>query len=216
MQKFFSNAVILKIFCLRAPPNLAPALVALSRCGGEGEWREAQRVNIGLSASLSCALSDSRVPIGRLGSAYLELLRVQKGPQIARVHNISVTKEYLCFSATSDSADNTQVAMSYEKEQSVRVYRLVGDRLEEMGRIRLESPRLLLWVAARLFVSAPVYSVVVELELKGSRLERRCQLIGSTGNIIIVHKWCALDEGLVVYNDSSKELIHYSLTLQNE
>ena len=114
-----------------------------------------QRVNIGLSASLSCALSDSRVLIGRLGSAYLELFRVQKGPQIARVNSISVTKEYLCFSATSDSADNTQVAMSYEKDQSVRVYRLVGDRLEEMRRSRLESPRLLLWAAARLFVSAP-------------------------------------------------------------
>ena len=60
------------------------------------------------------------------------------------------------------------------------MYRLVGDQLEEMGRIRLESPRLLLWVAARLFVSAPGYSVVVELELRGSRLESRGQLIGST------------------------------------
>ena len=116
-------------------------LVALSRRGGGGEWREAHRLQ-----TEGATLSDSRVLIGQFYSDYVELLRVQSGPRIARVHSIRVPQAYIYFSATCGSDGDTYVAMAYEDE-SGRVFRLVGDRLDKMARIRLEKPDLLLWVA---------------------------------------------------------------------
>ena len=197
------------------PNNDFPSywLVALSRRGCGGEWCEAHRVPT-LYASLTCALSDSRVLLGQFNSKYLELFRVQSGPRIAHENCIRVPEDqkYICFSATCGSGGDTHVAMSYEDE-SVRVFRLVGDRLDEMARIRLEKPELLLWVASRLLVEAPSreYSGVVELELRGTQLERRAELIAGTHNFT-VDRWCAMDDGLLVYNHNSKELLHYSLT----
>ena len=125
--------------------KLAEWLVALSRNGSE--WREAHRVQTDGRGRISCPLSDSRVLIGNW--QYMELFRVESGPRIARVHRIHVPEEYRWFSATCGS--DTLVAMTYPKpDQSVRVHRLRGDRLEELARIQLKDPNTLLWLADRM------------------------------------------------------------------
>ena len=125
-------------------------LVALSRNGSE--WREAQRVQTERKGEICCALSDSRVLIGKSYSTYMELFRVESGPHIARLHCILVLEKYCLFSATCCS--DTLVAMSYPNpDQSMRVHRLRGDRLEELARIRLECPDRFVWLADRLLVA---------------------------------------------------------------
>ena len=130
-------------------------LVALSRNGSE--WREAHHVQIDGEGQISCALSDSRVLIGvedlhQLDSQYMELFRVESGPLIARVHRIHTHECYSSFSAMCGS--DTLVAMTYpDQDQSVRIHRLLSDRLEELSRIMMNNPDNLLWLADRLIVS---------------------------------------------------------------
>ena len=129
--------------------NWANWLVALSRNGSE--WREAQRMQTGGDGWICCVLTDSRVLIGN-NSTYMELFRVESGPRVARVHRIHVPEQYDWFSATSGS--DTLVAMTFQNpDQSVRVHRLRGDRLEELARIRLECSDRFLWLADRLLVA---------------------------------------------------------------
>ena len=196
-------------------PSFSDWLVALNRRGGDGEWRETQRVKTAQLATLSCELSDARVLLGADGSAYLELFRMQtarglftSGPRIAHEHFIRVSETYRCVSATCIGID-TLVAISYV-DQSVRVHRLVGDELEEITRVRLERPHLIVWIATRLLVSTSDSKGVVELEVMGTQLEHRGQLIAETSNFR-VDSWCVLDYGLVVYNSSSFELLDYLL-----
>ena len=173
-------------------------LVALSRNGSE--WREAQRVQTDRNGWTSCALSDSRVLIGDDDSTYMELFRVESGPRIARVHLIHVPEEYCWFSATCGS--DTLVAMSYPDyilngDNSVRVHRLRGDRLEELARIQLKKPDYLLWLADRLLVDdydrEKKSDAVIELEVSDTRLERRRELIATSENII-VSRLCAVND----------------------
>ena len=105
---------------------------------------------------------------------------VQSGARIERVHRIRVSKKYRNFSATSGS--NTLVAICFEND-SVRVNRLRDDRLEELARIRLQSPSLLLWLAHRLLVTESNETAVTELELCETRLERRRELIAQREGI---------------------------------
>ena len=118
--------------------KLAYWLVALIR--NDSEWREAQRVQIDGMGTMCCALSDSRVLIGfghLYSSPYMELFCVESGPRITLVHRIHVPEDYNWFSASCGS--DTLVAMSYPYTyQSVSVYRLRGDRLEELARIQLK------------------------------------------------------------------------------
>ena len=170
------------------PDMNARWLVALSRNGSE--WREAQRVQTDGRGMISCALSDSRVLIGQWDSMYMELFRVEIGPRIARVHRIHVPEEYEWFSATCGS--DTLVAICYPNainipngDNSVRVHRLRGDRLEELARIQLKEPYELLWLADRLLVADR--DAVSELEVSDTRLKRRRELIATseTRNIIL-------------------------------
>ena len=183
-------------------------LVALSRNGSE--WREAHRVQTGGMGWICCALSDSRVLIGN-NSTYMELFRVESGPRIERVHSIHVPNNYEWFSATCGS--DTFVAMSYRRDQSVRVHRLRGDRLEELSRIQLKSPGKLLWVADRLLVADydndKKSHAVIELEVSDTRLERRRKLIATSENIN-VSSWCAVNDGLAIFDYKSKNILHYS------
>ena len=123
-------------------------LVALSRNGSD--WHEAQRVQIDADGAVSSALCGSRVLIGKCRSAYMELFHVESGPRIAPLHHIEVPEAYYTFSASCGS--NSLVAISYE-DQSVRVYQLCGDRLEELARIKLKLPSRLLWFSNRLLVA---------------------------------------------------------------
>ena len=202
-------------------------LVALSRNGSE--WREAQRVQTENIGRISCALSDSRVLIGDWSSTYMELFRVESGPRIARVHRIHVTEEYYWFSATCGS--DTLVAMSYPSrlyssslglvepspicwDNSVRVHRLRGDRLEELARIQLKLPSFILWLADRLLVadgdSEKQSDAVIELEMSDMRLERRRELI-ATSEKICVYSWCAVNDKLVIFDYKFKDILHISL-----
>ena len=189
-------------------------LVALSRNGSE--WREAQRVQTDGQGVISCALSDSRVLIGEDDSTYMELFHVKRGPRIARVHRIHVPEKYRWFSATCGS--DTLVAMSYPNEyiptadNSVRVHRLRGDRLEELARIQLKSPRYLLWLADRLLVAdsdeEKQSHAVIELEVSDTRLERRRELIATSENIR-VQRLCAVNDGLAIFDYNTRDIKHY-------
>ena len=184
-------------------------LVALSRNGSE--WREAQRVQTDGRGHISCALSDSRVLIGYGYDQYMELFRVESGPRIARVHRIDVPEQYFSFSATCGS--DTLVAMSYENDNSVRVHRLRGDRLEELARIQLKRPDYLLWLADRLLVAdyddEKHSHAVIELEVSDTRLERRRELIATSENIR-VWRLCAVNDGLAIFDSKSRDILHYS------
>ena len=192
-------------------------LVALSRNGSE--WREAHRVQTEGNGDMCCALSDSRVLIGKLISTYMELFRVESGPRIARLHRIHVPELYYWFSATCGSY--MLVAMSYPKtkdnpngENSMSVNRLRGDRLEELARIQFKYPDALLWLADRLLIvnfdSEKCSHAVIELEVSDTRLERRRERIATSENIY-VHKFCAVNDELVIVDSVSKDILHYSL-----
>ena len=184
-------------------------LVVLSRNGTE--WREAHRVQTDESGSISCALSGSRVLIGN-SSKYMELFSVESGPRIARLHRIRVSEPYCWFSAMCGS--DTLVAMSYPfLDQSVRLHRLIGDRLEELERIQLKEPNRLLWLADRLLVSDHYsekgsYSVI-EFEMSGTRLERRRELV-ATEEKITVSRMCAVNEGFAIFDSILKDVLYYS------
>ena len=182
-------------------------LVQLSRNGSE--WREAQRVQTDGIGAISCALSDSRVLIGQYNTTYMELFRVESGPRIARLHRIHVPEQYYWFSATCGS--DTLVAMSYENDNSVRVHRLRGDRLEELARIQLNCPDRLLWLADRLLVadSDEKWQTVIELEVSDTRLERRRELIATSENIC-VSRLCAVNDGLAIIDYKTRDILHYS------
>ena len=185
-------------------------LVALSRNGSE--WREAQRVVTVLEGRISCALSDSRVLIGQHNSTYMELFCMESGPRIARVHRIHVPEQYAYFSATCGS--HTLVAMTYQSpDQSVRVHRLRGDRLEELARIQLKGPTRLLCLADRLCVadydSEKKSDAVIELEVSDTQLERRRELIATSENIS-VRRLCAVNDGVAIFDANSKDILHYS------
>ena len=194
------------------PPDMKLAywLVALSRNGSE--WREAQRVQTDGIGQISCALSDSRVLIGDFKSTYMELFRVESGPRIARVHRIHVPEMYDWLSATCGS--DTLVAMTYPNpDQSVRVHRLRGDRLEELARIQLKCPKILMWLADRLLIADFDFQkhshAVIELEVSDTRLESRRELI-ATSEYICVHRFCAVNDGLAIFDDESIEILHYT------
>ena len=189
-------------------------LVALSRNGSE--WRKAQHVQT--VGHISCAVSDSRVLIGDSNSKYMEMFRVESGPRIAPVHRIHVPEKYNSFSATCGS--DTLVAMSYPKtenirkgDNSVRVHRLRGDRLEELARIQLKQPLYLLWLADRLLLAERDEKTnshaVRELEVSDTRLERRRELIATSENIS-VSSLCAVNEGVAIFDANSKDMLHYS------
>ena len=192
-------------------------LVVLSR--NDSEWREEQRVQTNREGDISCALSDSRVLIGQEHSTYMELFRVESGPRIARVHRIHDPEKYHSFSAMCGS--DTLVAMSYPKDpkwspnmdNSVRVHRLRGDRLEELVRIQLKAPSLLLWLADRLLVAdydnKTKSHAVIELEVSDTRLELRRELIATSENIS-VSSLCAVNDGVAILDYNYKDILHYS------
>ena len=201
--------------------KIANWLVALSR--NDSDWCEpiqslTQRVQTEGYGNICCALSDSRVLIGQEHSTYMELFRVESGPRIARVHRIHDPEKYHSFSAMCGS--DTLVAMSYPKDpkwspnsdNSVRVHRLRDDRLEELARIQLKKPERLLWLADRLLVADydDIYShAVIQLEVSDTRLERRRELIAISENII-VHRLCAVNDGLAIFDWKSGDILHYS------
>ena len=202
--------------------NRGKWLVALSRNGGE--WRESHRVQTRGIGWISCALSDSRVLIGEWESTYMELFRVENGPRIECVHRIHVPEKFRWFSATCGSDTHaaahgnviadTLVAMTYPTNQSVSVHRLHSDRLEKLAQILLKSPEDLLWLADRLLVAAfdeeKRSHAVIELEVSGKQLKHRRELIATSENIS-VSRLCAVNDGLAIFNENSRDILHYSV-----
>ena len=191
-------------------------LVALSRNGSE--WREAQRVQTDGKGYISCALSDSRVLIGECFSTFMELFRVESGPRIARVNRIHVPETYWWLSATCGS--DTLVAICYPNsinipngDNSVRVHRLRGDGLDELARIQLKNPYTHLGLSDRLLVAdfdnEKNSHAVIEFEVSDTRLERRRELIATSENIR-AYRMCAVNDGLAIFNNKSKDILHYS------
>ena len=98
-------------------------------------------------------------------------------------------------------------------DNSVRLHRLRGDRLEELARIQLKAPDILLWLADRLLVadydSEKQSHAVIELEVSDTRLERRRELIATSDNIR-VRRLCAVNDELAIFDYNSKDILHYS------
>ena len=95
--------------------------------------------------------------------------------------------------------------------QSVRVHRLRGDRLEELARIQLKRPEMLVWLGDRLLVADldEKSHAIIELEVSDTRLERRRELIATSENIR-VSRLCAVNNGLAIYDYNSKDILHHS------
>ena len=149
-------------------------------------------------------------------SAYMALFSVTVGPRIEFVHRIQVLEKYHSVSVSVTRSNETFVAMSYQKDQSVRVHRLQGKRLTEIARIRCYEPRDLLWLDGRLLVAELCnYShAVIKLEVNGRRLERHRKLI-AVGEQIRVHSWCtglAMEIGVAIFDWklNARELPLYS------
>ena len=142
----------------------------------------------------------------------MELFRVESGPRIALVHRIHVPEKYNSFSATCGS--DTLVAMTYPSpDQSVHVHRLRGDLLEELARIQFHFLDSLLWLADRLLVveydDHKKSNSVIELEVSDTRLECRRQHIDNSENIR-VSRFCALNDGLAIFDYNTREILLYS------
>ena len=190
-------------------------LVVLNRSGSE--WREAQRLQTDLEGRTCCALSDSRVLVGEWYSTKLELycLKRLRGPHIALEYRIRAAETYSSFSATI-SGSRILVAMSFA-DKSVRVHLLRRNQLTEIARIRMRQPNaLLLWLADRLLATEwynrTSSDAVIELEVNGTDISRRRELIASGGYLgIKVGSWCAVEAGLAISHHSNiHELLHYS------
>lgn len=190
-------------------------MLALNR--NESEWREAQRVQIeasGETAIITCALSDSRVLIGEIDSQYMEMLRLKSGPIIEREHFIQITERYRRFSAMCGGSD-TFVAMSFLRDQSVRVYIQRGDRLEELARTHLQWPNHTLYLSDSLIIEeynrTTKKSTITELEICGTQLESRRQHIAANEEFN-VRKWCTMDKRLAIFDSHSGDILIYKLT----
>ena len=184
-------------------------LVALSRNGSD--WSEAHRVQIQGTVKLcgSFALSDSRVLVGEYGSTYMELFRVESGPRVAH-SRIQLLEHYLDFSATSSSV--TLVATCFKTDKWVRVYRLLGDWLEELAYIRFKKkePCALLWLDDRILLVETKNadsSAIIALEFVGTQLLRRHEF-----NSCNVYRWCTANNGIAIVEIPSKDLLHFSFS----
>lgn len=51
---------------------------------------------------------------------------------------------------------------------------------------------------------------VIKLEVNGTRLERGPELIASSENIHVL-RWCAVDDGLSVYDLKFRDILRYSI-----
>lgn len=182
-------------------------LVAL--CRSENEWHETHRVEVSeLMLKISCALNNSQMLIGAFDSNYMELYRVDTNRHIARVNRIVIKEPYIYFSATCGS--DTLVAMTYSSDKSVRVHRLRGDRLELVTRLKMNEPKYLLWYSERLLVAeGENQDTVTELELIGERLKRTREFI-SPEEHTEVRRWCAIDNGVAIFNQTTGEIVLYT------
>lgn len=189
-------------------------LVGLNRNGIE--WYEFQRhqcfpsnKNVSVSNDqkaeewISCALSDSRALIGKCDSKYMELYRIESGPSISRVQHIE-TEWYRCFSATC----STETLVATSVSNYVHVHRLKENRLELREKIRLNDPYYLLYVLDRLLATEWDNGTdsVTEVSL---RLERHRQLISPSERIRVL-SWCALNDGIAIFDSTSRDMLLYS------
>ena len=188
--------------------NHLVVLTRIEKGRSSDEWQEADDELIG---SICCAVSDSRMLVGTSNDSYMELFRVESGPRVTLLHRINVPEIYYDFSVSGSGEE--LVAVLYKN--SVCVNRLCHNRLEEISRIQLSS-RNLLWLGDRLLVTEHIDShdddsdVVVELEVRGTRLERRRELLDLNYARIYFNCWCAVGNELAIFDDNMQALVLYS------
>lgn len=194
-------------------------LVALKRNGDGDEWHVVHRVQTEKVGKICCALSGSRVLIGHDHSTYMELFRVNNvdgSLHIESVQKIQVPQLYMKFSAISDS--ETLVAMSFY-DDSLRVHRLRGATLEELAQMQCNKPDEVLWLSNQRLVATEHSTsrrahIVNELEFEesrsGARLEQKRVLFDHKERVE-VRSWCAIRDGLLIFDRNSRNLQNYSL-----
>lgn len=182
-------------------------LVALGR-NEKSEWIEKDRKELTEIVSISCTLSESQVLIGKHMSRYMELLRVKinqrNDHRIASLCRMAIKENYKWFSATQSS--DTLVAMSYDNE--VRVHRLRDDQLEELAHIQCQSPSLLLFLTDRILLTQEKQTSFRELTVSGKELKLVAQPIVPS-DWIEVGRWCAVDDGLAIFDMKKKNVLRY-------
>lgn len=181
-------------------------------------WSDTDRVQTGGEGGICCALSESRVLIGAFDSMYMELFRVYMSgdfyriPRVQQLNRIPIHENYTSFCVTTSSDSDTLVAMSYESKNEVRVNRLRDDRLDELARIRLQTPGPLVWLGDRLIATEwhanTSSNSITELEVSGTRIERRRQLFAPDDKIV-VWRWCAVDGGFAIVESNSQSIMHF-------
>lgn len=214
---YMPDSDTLLVFSEEHLPDGAAANWMLALRRRKNKWREEHRVKINGKGDMSCSLNNSRVLIGEWNSTFMELFRVASAARISSVHRIRVPEKYTRFSATV--CEDILVAMSYWNtgisEDSVCLYKLCDDRLEERSRIQLNSLFHLQWVAGRLLASEwyeeTRSNAFVELKVSGTRLVRYRELLHHNARID-VGNWCAADNWLALFDLCTKELLVYSFS----
>lgn len=196
------------------PEKSSEWVTAYSRKGDD--WLEEQRIETVSRATWCLPLIGSRVLIAGYTEKPMELYRVdlQPGQRITRVGTIKKPERFHRLSVSEDFDGDPLLAMICDK--SVLVYRLIGERLEKVTQKHFEEPWNVLWLADHLLVEDIHYkdgqSVhnIVQLELKGTQLIRRRELI-SAKDEVQVGGWCVVNNGLAIYDFKSKNILFYSI-----
>lgn len=108
------------------------------------------------------------------------------------------------FSATC----STETLVATSVSNYVHVHRLKENRLELREKIRLNDPYYLLYVLDRLLATEWDNGTdsVTEVSL---RLERHRQLISPSERIRVL-SWCALNDGIAIFDSTSRDMLLYS------
>ena len=190
-------------------------LVALSREGSE--WREAQRVRIDGDGHMCCALSDSRVLVGEWDSTYMELFRVESGPiLIARLCRIDVPKKYRQF-----QRDERQ--RHARGDVTTRLTSRCGC-FDCAARARSRNSRASSWSSLRHFCGSMIdcsspngTATSNRTPSQSSKWAARDSNAAANSSIaarINVLSWCAVDDGLAIFDANSRDLLVYSWNIE--
>ena len=97
-------------------------------------------------------------------------------------------------------------------DQSVRVYRLREQQLMELTRFHVNAPDKLQWIEDRLLVANESQSdTIIELDVSDIRFDLHDRLHELIARIFVINSWCAVDDGLAIFDGNSGRLMHYTV-----
>ena len=183
------------------------------------EWRECRRLDIdGYDSGERCcvsALSDGRLVFGVMrSSAELRVLAVDDSRAVTISARIRLPAEHVGFDAQLAGGETRlAVALGTGAEAAVALFRVAGDRAEELARCALAGAWRPLFCGDSLLVCGRTANGSsmsgYALGKAGWRLERRCELLTDIGNRWFC--WCVVNDALVAWDGQSATLTTYSM-----